>query len=81
MRVTVTILFPFHVNSLGQFSEYSLFLDELSLMNDLMVPNQGRTKPHLRKAKPNHVLKPFFPSGSCHLSSRWLTQEYTLDFI
>ena len=42
----------------------SLFLDEVinvySWANDLIDGGQPRAKPHLRKAKPNHVLKTGF---------------------
>ena len=55
----------------------------LGLTNDLIDGGQPRAKPHLRKAKPNHVLRAVFsPQLQAHrLSSCWLTQEYTLDLV
>ena len=50
----------------------------LGLTNDLIDGGQLRAKPRLRKAKPKPVLGALF---SYHLSSRWLTQKYTLDLI
>ena len=35
----------------------------LGLTKDLIDGGQPRAKPHLRKAKPNHVLKPFLALG------------------
>ena len=47
----------------------------LGLTNNLIDGGQPRAKPHLRKAKPNHVLKIVFsPRLATIYQSHWLTQ-------
>ena len=52
----------------------------IGLINILIDGGQPRAKPHLRRAKPHHIKKKHFQSSvGHHVSSRWLTQEGTLD--
>ena len=44
----------------GRFFKRSLLTCTLELTNNLIDGGQLRAKPHLRKAKPNHVLKTVF---------------------
>ena len=58
----------YHQNT-GPIFQTQFILDEVSvtctlgLTNDLIDGDQPSAKPHLRKAKPNHVLKPFLALG------------------
>ena len=55
----------------------------LGLTSDLNDGGQPRAKPHLPKAKPNHVLETVFnpPLATVYHLSRWLTQVYKLDLV